>query len=161
MDTTTLRRKQIERRLVPWRRLGHASQPKAGWIRTIRQVLGMSATQLAARLGVTRQTLADYEQAERSGRVTLDTLRKVAAAMQCELVYALVPRTTISRILEEEAHAVAEAEARRVGHTMQLEAQGTEAESLAELVRYREAELLANLRQLWRSAVKPPRDDRD
>jgi len=67
------------------------SMPSEGWIATARKALGMSAAQLARRLGVTRARVSQAEQAELSGGVTLKTMRATAEALGCRLVYAIVP----------------------------------------------------------------------
>jgi transcriptional regulator with XRE-family HTH domain len=47
---------------------------------------------LADALGCKRQACAQLERSEARGAISLYSLRKAAAAMDCELVYALVPR---------------------------------------------------------------------
>ena len=68
-----------------------ANLPVEGWIATARKALGMSAAQLARRLGVTRARVSQAEQAELSGSVTLKTMHATAQAMGCRFVYAIVP----------------------------------------------------------------------
>jgi predicted DNA-binding mobile mystery protein A len=67
------------------------SMPSEGWIATTRKALGMSAAQLARRLGVTRARVSQAEQAELSGGVTLKTMQAIAEAIGCRFVYAIVP----------------------------------------------------------------------
>ena len=50
-----LQREQVEQMLRPWRGLPQVGAPKGGWIRTLREALGMSSTQLAKRLKVSPQ----------------------------------------------------------------------------------------------------------
>jgi predicted DNA-binding mobile mystery protein A len=68
-----------------------SAPPPEGWIATARKALGMSAAQLARRVGVTRARVSQAEQAEVSGGVTLRTMRSMADAMGCRFVYAIVP----------------------------------------------------------------------
>ncbi|MSX94645.1 MAG: helix-turn-helix domain-containing protein, partial [Actinobacteria bacterium] len=63
--------------------------PRMGWIRAIRDALGLSTRQLADRLDVSGPAVTGLEASERAGTIQLDTLRRVAAAMECEVVYAL------------------------------------------------------------------------
>ena len=65
--------------------------PSEGWIATARKALGMSAAQLARRLGLTRARVSQAEQAELLGGVTLKTMRAIAEALGCRFVYAIVP----------------------------------------------------------------------
>lgn len=94
-----------------------------GWIRTVRTALGMSASQLAKRLGVTQQAVTNTERNERNGTVSLATLAKVAEALDCELVIELRPKTSLEETVRRQATDKATAERNRVVHTMRLEAQ--------------------------------------
>lgn len=71
-------------------------RPASGWIRTIRESLGLSTTQTAERLGVSQPRIIALERGELKGSLTLQTIRKVATALDCTLVYALVPNQYIS-----------------------------------------------------------------
>jgi len=82
------------------------SLPSEGWIATTRKALGMSAAQLARRLGVTRARASKVEQAELAGGVTLRTMRATAEAMGCRFVYAIIP-------VEGRVEAVIAAQARK------------------------------------------------
>lgn len=153
MKPIELVNKQVERRLSAWAALDR-TPPRLGWIRTIRQALGMSGSQLGSRIGVTKQAVADFEADERRGSISLAALRKVAAGMDCDLVYALVPRDSLARTLEDAARTIAKAELDRVQHTMSLEAQGTNPEALDRLLHERIRDLLRDTRRLWRAAGK-------
>jgi len=83
----------------------------------------MSASQLAARLQVTRQAVADQERREVDGTITLAAMRKAAGAMGCDLYYAVVPRQPISDMLRARAREVAARRLRGVAHSMSLEEQ--------------------------------------
>jgi predicted DNA-binding mobile mystery protein A len=98
--------------------------PVKGWIRAIREALGMSGTQLAQRLRVSQPRIPKLEQDELSGAVTLKTMRQVAEALDCVLIYALVPRTSLEETVRSQARMVAAERQRRVSHSMLLEAQG-------------------------------------
>jgi predicted DNA-binding mobile mystery protein A len=66
--------------------------PRAGWVRAIREALGISQSQIAARAGVSRATVQQWERAEARRRITLHSLDRVAAAMGCQVALALVPK---------------------------------------------------------------------
>jgi predicted DNA-binding mobile mystery protein A len=83
----------------------------------------MSASQLATRLGTTRQAVSDLERRESRGTVTLGALKRAADALDCDVVYALVPRTSLSAMRERQARRRAERELGRIAHSMGLEAQ--------------------------------------
>jgi len=118
-----LRMRQTEARLRPWRALAADPRPSQGWVRTIRHAIGMTSTQLAARLGVTRQAVAELERREADGSATLAALQKAADAMHCDVVYALVPRQELSATIREQARKRAEETLGKVAHTMRLESQ--------------------------------------
>src|ERR1700722_10457872 len=97
-----LARKQLERRLAPLRQMALVAPPR-GWIKAIRESLGMTARQLAARMGVAPSRIPAIEKAEVTGATELRTLRQAAAAMNCGLVYAFVAIEPLDDILRERA----------------------------------------------------------
>lgn len=50
-------------------------------------------------------------------------LREAAEALDCELVYALVPRRPLEETVRQRASQIAEKKLSRLNHTMRLEAQ--------------------------------------
>ena len=67
------------------------AMPSEGWLRTMRKALGMSGAQLARKMGVTRALISQAESNEVSGSVTIKTMQKMAKAMGCRFVYAVLP----------------------------------------------------------------------
>ncbi len=116
-------RNQLDAAMQKLRPLLGISIPPKGWIRAIRDALGMSARQLADRLEVTHQRVDEIERHELRGSVTLKAMRRVAEKLDCVFVYALVPRTTLEKTLYEQARQVAQRRLSRVSHTMSLENQ--------------------------------------
>jgi predicted DNA-binding mobile mystery protein A len=101
----------------------------------VREALAMPAAVLAERLGVADTTVLRLEESERLGTAQLNTLRRAADALDCELVYAFVPRRPLEAQVLEQARARAEAEVGRIAHSMALEDQAVslrETESLIE-----------------------------
>jgi predicted DNA-binding mobile mystery protein A len=119
-------RKRLDERLVPLndehRRL---LVPPKGWIRAIRDALGMSGVQLAKRLDVSPQTVEATEKSEAAGTIQLNTLKRAAEALDCTLVYALIPRTSLENTVRNRARQLAATALARVSHTMKLEDQDT------------------------------------
>ena len=108
----------------------------------------MSALQLGTRLGVKQQSVLDVEKSEVSGTLQLKTLRKVAEALDCTLVYALVPNSSLEDAVQTRAREIARKELVGVGHTMDLEAQGlSQAERDAQIDDYVREHLRE--RDLW------------
>ncbi len=132
METTQLNaRRQLDRRFEPVRHLGDLRRPNKGWIRAIRGALGMSGTELAARMGVSQQVVSEIEHNERRATAKLDTLARAGDAMDCELVYALVPRTTLEETVRTQARRKAERHLAHVAHHGRLESQEVSPEEYA------------------------------
>lgn len=145
-----LRLRQMDETIRPWADLVGNDPPKGGWVRSIREALGMSAAQLGARMGLSRQGVADLERREGDRAVTLAALEKAAAAMNAKLVYAIVPRQSLTETIGAQARSVAERELDRIAHSMHLEDQGVASAEHASQVRERQDELLATWsRQIW------------
>lgn len=126
------------------------ARPPMGWLRAIRQALGMNAAQYAHRLGVKPQRIAALEKAEVNGTASLKTLRQAAEALECKLVYAIVPETSLNDMLHIRAKKRAEQELRRVHHTMRLENQALGNNDLTvERQRLIDELLAGSLRRLW------------
>lgn len=142
--------KQLDSTLAPWRSL-RSPPPTGGWIRAVRQALGMTTRQLAKSVGVTQPAVADAERTEAKGDITLKTLRRYAAALECELVYALVPFKSLEETVETRAERIARDQVARVRHSMRLEQQGTSDELLDHEVEELKRKLLEGRRsRLWR-----------
>jgi predicted DNA-binding mobile mystery protein A len=125
--------------------------PAGGWLRAVREALGRTQRQQAARLRIAAPTLVKSEKAEAEGRITMAQLRKLAAGLDCELVYALVPRQALTEQVEQQAEQIARQEVLGVNHTMQLEAQGPSNKFVEQEIRQRRQELLSGKwSDLWR-----------
>lgn len=119
-----LRLKQLDRALEPYRAAREVPRPSMGWIRTIRQALGISSGELARGLGTSRQLPLQLEKGEAEDRITLKSLRATANALDCDLVYALVPRAgSMQELIENRARAEAKNRVLGVEHSMALENQ--------------------------------------
>jgi predicted DNA-binding mobile mystery protein A len=116
-------RSQLDER---FRELGSANRytpPVRGWIKALREAFGMSTAQLAKRLGIRQPSLVALEQSEAKGTIELATLRRVAEALDCTLVYSLVPNKPLETTLRDRARAFARRRRAPVEHSMLLEDQ--------------------------------------
>ena len=111
----TLKRFEPLKTLVP--------PPGKGWIRAIRDALGMTGEQLAIRLDTNKQRIARIEQDEKLGKVTIKTLRSVAEAMDCIFVYGFVPRDSLEQTVRNQAGLIAKKRTARSNQMMRLEKQ--------------------------------------
>ncbi len=150
MKTKLLALKQLDRQLASWSAAKRYFQPRKGWVVCIRKALGMTLPQLASRLRVTRSRVIKIQQAELSDSLTLHTLREVANALNCDLVYAFIPREPLQALIKEQAEKIAKQKLQRIAHSMALEDQAIptsqQQEQLEELVN---TLLAGSLKQLW------------
>lgn len=98
---------QIERRFAKLRRVVAESQVRPGWIEFLRRALGMSLRDIARHTGLSLATIAKMEKREQEGAITIASLRKIAEAVDCDVIYALVPRRPVEEILRDRARAKA------------------------------------------------------
>ena len=141
--------RQLDKTLAPWRSLS-LSRPTGGWLRAVRNALGMTTRQLAKSVGVTQAAVGDAERTEARGDITLATLRRYAAALGCELKYALVPKGSLQEMIEERADGIARDQVSRVRHSMALEDQATSQEDMKREIEELRRKLLAGRRsRLW------------
>jgi predicted DNA-binding mobile mystery protein A len=87
----------------------------------------MSSEQLARRLGVKQPSVVALEQSEAKGTIALATLRRVAEALDCTLVYVLVPNQPLETIVRDRARILLHRRRAPVEHSMLLEDQAVSA----------------------------------
>lgn len=121
-----LARMQLEETLKPFHGVRFIPMPAKGWIRAVQDALGMTGRQLAKRLKVKPPRITTLEQDETEGRVTLDTLRRTAEAMDCVVVYAIVPRSSLEETVKRRVEKVVQDRMLKVSHSMALEGQRLE-----------------------------------
>jgi predicted DNA-binding mobile mystery protein A len=144
-----LGRKALEGRVAPFREQLFTRPPK-GWLRAIRDALGMTTAQYAGRLGVSQPRISALEKSEMDETVTLATLRRAAEALDCRLVYMIVPNRPLDDMLRDRAIRRADEQLARVDHTMRLENQGLTARDLElERARIIDELLRGDTRRLW------------
>ncbi len=125
-DARTMARQNLDRRLARIGKLEDIARPSRGWVKAIREALGMTAEQFGRRLGVSQQRALAIEKAEARGAITLDTLERSAQALGCRLVYTLVPHESLEEMVVNQSLAAARKQLERTRHTMALEAQSLE-----------------------------------
>jgi len=126
------------------------SRPKEGWIRTLRKALGMSSPQLASRLDISKSQASQMERMEIEDRITIKQLRRVASSLDCDLIYALVPRRSVESMIRDRARQKAEKLVSKTDVQMKLEAQQLSNEKLHEQVKLETDRLVREMpRDLW------------
>lgn len=141
---------QLDKRFVAFASLATALRPEKGWIKAIREALGMTTAQLGKRLGVSQQRAAMLEKAEVDGSITLKSLEQAAQSMGCRVVYVLYPEQPLSKTMRARAETVADQQLRTVEQTMRLEDQSVTDNELRQETRARLVdELLKRPARLW------------
>lgn len=145
-----LMQRQLDRELGKLSNIGTPRTPAQGWIRSIRQALGMTTAQLAKRLGVVQQRVTAIEQAEQNGGIRLETLQKAAQALDCELAYFLVPKQPIEEHVKNKANEAAKRKLAFLEHSMALEAQSVGSEERRSQIEKLAKELIEkHSKEIW------------
>jgi predicted DNA-binding mobile mystery protein A len=119
-----LRVRQLDRELDRFRDASAISRPVKGWLRAVREALGISSREMGRRMGSGHQLVLQLERSEAGDAITLKSLRNAADALECDLVYALVPRAgSIRQLNENRIRGHARGNVLGVEHSMALEGQ--------------------------------------
>ena len=116
-------REQLDETLQVFVKTASTARPIRGWIRAIRDALGMNMRQLAYRLGCSQSRIVKIEQDELSGALTIKTLEKIADQLDCVFVYGFAPRSTLENTVRKQAACIAQERMNKISHHMYLEAQ--------------------------------------
>lgn len=142
--------RHLDKRFAALRPLAKSPRPSNGWLRAIRDALGMTTAQFARRLSVSQPRIVKLEKSEVDGTVTLQTLQRAAEALGCRVVYALVPEKPLANTVRARAELLAERMASAVEQSMRLENQGVKDKSAARALREDTIEdLLRRPARLW------------
>jgi predicted DNA-binding mobile mystery protein A len=124
-------------------------RPSRGWIHAIRRALGMSATEMGRRMQLTQSRVSQIERGEVDGTITISTLERAAAALDCQLRYVLLPNTSLETIVQRQAFARAAQIMGVTVHQMELEDQRPESRILSEQLKSLATELVDS-QGLWK-----------
>jgi predicted DNA-binding mobile mystery protein A len=150
MKTNQLTVQQLDSQLKSWMLVKKFFQPQHGWIRTIRKSLGITTKQLAAKLGISRTRIIKIESDELREVLTMQTLHLVAEALNCDFIYALVPKESLQSSIDKQATKVATKTLQIIAHNMLLENQQLTAKQNTVLIDELKNRLLKkSLKKLW------------
>jgi predicted DNA-binding mobile mystery protein A len=142
--------RHLDKRFSSLRPLLQSQRPPKGWIRAIRDALGMTTSQFAKRLGVSQPRVIVLEKSEVDGTVSLHTLQRAAEALGCRFVYALVPEKPLAKMVRERAASLADRQSSAVEHSMRLEDQAVKDKHAAGALREQMIqELMRHPSRLW------------
>lgn len=105
-DIQSIILRELEGRIEPLNAArGVATVPARGWLRAVREAIGLTQSRVASRAAMKRQSYSQFERSEERGSISIASLSRAAGAMDCELVYFLVPRQGVARTYSDLASA--------------------------------------------------------
>lgn len=143
-------REQLDKKIEPLKVAAKTGITSFGWIRAIREALGMSTTQLGKRVGIDQSRISRLENAELHGNIKLSSLQKIAGALGMEFVYGFVPRQSLEDMVRDQAKKIALERMARLNHTMSLELQElSDEDKKSDLKDMIDKILINNPKDLW------------
>jgi len=148
---TFLKVSQLDRKLKAF---SSSELPQSGWINIARNTLNITFSYIARKLNTSPQVIKKFEQNEVDGSITINTLKKVADAMDCNLVYAFVPKAgSFENLIDKRAEVVAELLISRASASMDLELQSVNDGDSQNQKTQMKNELKHNLKNLWKYEI--------
>jgi predicted DNA-binding mobile mystery protein A len=145
-----IRTDQLTERFDELAPLSRLNRPSRGWIRAIRETLGMTTRQLGERLGMKQPSLVELESSEAAGSITIKSLERAAEALGCRLVYVLIPIKPLQETMAERASKLAKRKLAAVAQTMRLENQEVQGQASRKTAEQQIVEeLLRKPARLW------------
>jgi predicted DNA-binding mobile mystery protein A len=117
--------------------------PPIGWIKAIRNGIGMSMEQLGKKLSITKQGVMDIEKREKEGAITIKSMQELAKALDLKFVYGFVPNSgSLAQMIETRALEIASKIVERTSTTMKLEDQANSKERVEKAIKERASEII-------------------
>ncbi|MGB0935604.1 MAG: mobile mystery protein A [Alphaproteobacteria bacterium] len=142
-------RRELSKKIIAFRKIDPATTPRSGWLRAIREALGMTSVQMAKRLGISQPSMHALEKREQTHSITLRTLEQAARALNCRVVYALVPNESLEDMVKKRALQLARKKILQAAHTMELEDQAVSKEEIQHQIEDLADELMRTPNRLW------------
>jgi predicted DNA-binding mobile mystery protein A len=141
---------QLDRRFNKKVLLREVENPREGWIKEIRKALMMTYSQLGKKLSVTPAAIQRFEKNEMEGSINLNSLNKIATALNCKLIYAIVPNESLEKTIDSQIDKVVRQVVSKIDHSMSLEKQNINKIYLKEQINALKRNLKNNLsNKLW------------
>jgi predicted DNA-binding mobile mystery protein A len=144
-----LQEQQLDEKLARASAVESLELPRNGWIKSVRQALGMTAAQLARKLRMSQQAVLALEKREVAGTITLATLENAARALGCEVRVVFVTRRGIDATVRERAMRRARDERDQIVHTMGLESQAKGVREVLDVEKIAESWRTKRRARLW------------
>lgn len=143
MRNNKLQFQQLNEKIDQLTGLQHVIVPPIGWIKAIRNGIGMSMEQLGKKLSITKQGVMDIEKREKEGAITIKSLQEIAKAIDMKLVYGFVPNEgDLEQMIETRAIEMAKKIVERTSNTMKLEDQANSKERIEKAIKERASEII-------------------
>ena len=143
MKNNQLQFQQLNDKLDKLTVLNDLVVPPIGWIKAIRNSIGMSMEQLGKKLSITKQAVMDIEKREKEGAITIKSMQELAKAMDMKFIYGLVPNVgSLEKMIEKRALEIAKTIVQRTSNTMKLEDQANSKERIEKAIKERAAEII-------------------
>ena len=121
-------REQLDKRIESLKVFLSSGMPQQGWIKTIREALGLSARQLGKKAGFDQSRISRLENAEKNGNLKVSSLQKIAKGLNMRFVYGFVPEESLEQMVRAQAERIALKRLKTLNITMRLEKQGLSSE---------------------------------
>ena len=121
-------REQLDKKLDSLKAFASSGMPEQGWIKTVREALGLSARQLGDKAGIDQSRVSRLENAEKDGSLKLSSLQKIAKGLNMRFVYGFMSEDTLEQVVRAQAKKIALKRLKRLNDTMRLEKQELSAE---------------------------------
>lgn len=151
MQSRLLQLQQINKKMERYGSLKEVVIPSTGWIKAIRTSLNMSMQQLGKKLYISRQGIRDIEEREKSGSITIKSLKELGRVLDMQFVYGFVPIDgSLEALIEKKAIELATSIVLRASTSMNLEDQGNSEERLEKAIREKADEIKKEMpKMLW------------
>ena len=124
MSKKSLQIQQLNSKMLAFVSLQKVAPPPTGWIKAIRNAIGMSMLQLGKRLSITKKSVQDIERREKDGSISIKALREAARALDMQLIYGFVPNDgSLEALIDRKAKELATQIVQRTSNSMKLEDQ--------------------------------------
>ena len=151
MGKKSLQIQQLNTKMLAYASLQKVAPPPTGWIKAIRNAIGMSMLQLGKRLSITKQSVQDIERREKDGSITIKALREAARALDMQLIYGFVPNDgSLELLIERKAKELATQIVMRTNTTMKLEDQENTKQRIEKAIQERTTSIKTEMpKTLW------------
>jgi len=151
MGNKSLQIQQLNGKMLAFASLQKVVPPPTGWIKALRNAIGMSMLQLGNRLSITKQSVQDMESREKDGSISIKALREAARALDMQLIYGFVPNDgSLEALIDRKAKELATQIVMRTNNSMKLEDQENSKQRIEKAIQERALAIKTEMpKTLW------------